>query len=131
MSATRDKSQKVTFVYQNLHALYRQGLAAAKAAPSFTPNSADRAEPLTGVIRGKILKVDQIAAEPAAVVTHEPALLMGKRLGSSATEAVPPSLTLESQRQAIQSLQDNLKTLGDLHSRLRFMLKELEELVKE
>jgi hypothetical protein len=56
----------------------------------------------------------------------------------SSTSASPPSVqnplvkaTQQAQDTAIQSLKDNLKNLNDLHSRLRFMLQELEELVKE
>jgi len=37
----------------------------------------------------------------------------------------------QEQNVALGSLKDNLKTLQQLHSRLRFMLKELEDLVKE
>lgn len=119
MSATRDKNQKVTFVYQNLHNLYRQGLEAAKAAvvpPVAGGSEASASKKLmTGVIRGKVIK------------SYEPVELLAKR-----REAVAPLASSEaSQRQAIESLQQNLKTLTDLHSRLRFMLKELEELVKE
>ncbi len=126
MSATQDKSQKIAFVYQNMHALYRRGLEAAQAAPSATAPS------LTGVVRGKVIK----AYENSSVQAHAPAHLIGKRIEIPASIAAPapvekPTLSMESQRNAIESLQGNLKTLGDLHSRLRFMLKELEELVKE
>ncbi len=125
MSATQDKSQKIAFVYQNMHALYRRGLEAAKAAPSATAPS------LTGVVRGKVIK----AYENPSVQPHAPAHLIGKRIETpSAIAPAPvakPTLSMDAQRGAIESLQGNLKTLGDLHSRLRFMLKELEELVKE
>lgn len=37
MSATRDTSQKIGFVYSNLYSIYKKGVAAAKAAPDVKP----------------------------------------------------------------------------------------------
>jgi len=126
MSANRDKSHKVTFVFQNLHHVYRQGLDAAKSAqvPPPVPSQVARENALAGVVRGKVIKAYE--QQDARVATHQPVELLGKRV-----DATQSAVSMASQRQAIQSLQDNLKTLGDLHSRLRFMLKELEDLVKE
>lgn len=67
MSAERDNSQKVTFVYSNIYKIYQKGK--------------DKEES-------------------------------------------------PKENQAVINLKDNLKALNDLHQRLKFMLTELEELIK-
>jgi len=112
MSASQDKTQKVTFVYSNLYQLYKKGQ-----------------EQPTGpvpVIRkaSKILKADNLR-QSAAVREFAPAEFIGKRVPK-------PEVVLRAEdNQALESLKKNLNDLNDLHSRLRFMLKELEDLVKE
>ena len=115
MSATRDKNSKITFVYSNLHAAYRKGLDAARA--SGTP---------VGLSRGRIIKAYDQHREVKVERHTPPALLRSGR--TAHTVSRPP--VLKQQSEALQSLKDNLKSLTDLHSRLRFMLKELEDLVK-
>ncbi len=106
MSATRDKNQKVAFVYSNLYEIYRKGKDAAVSSPSHN-----------------VLKANDVNQTPFAKVrSYTPAELIGKRIQR------PKSLP--SANPALQSLKDNLKALNDLHARLRFMLQELEELVK-
>ncbi len=46
-------------------------------------------------------------------------------------EGVPVHTQVGTPRESIESLKQNLRSLNQLHSRLRFMLKELEELVQE
>jgi hypothetical protein len=134
MSATRDKSQKTTFVYSNLYQLYRRGKDAAKAAPGVeTPQASfvDLRDAETGERRpeGHVLKArdlrENTAAAPKVEEFRAPELI-GKRIPNPLLKS-----TQQTQDSAIQSLKDNLKNLNDLHSRLRFMLQELEELVKE
>ncbi|MBL7715713.1 MAG: hypothetical protein JNL01_09620 [Bdellovibrionales bacterium] len=112
MSATYDKSQKISFVYSNLHSLYRKGLEAARAselAPKLAGLTTQH-----GLVKGRVIKAHEVSVKPVAV-TASPAV---------------QSRTLH-QRKAIESLQSNLKELNELHSRLRFMLKELETLTKK
>jgi hypothetical protein len=140
MSASRDSSQKFKFVYSNLYQIYRKGKEAAQEAAT--------AEPVAkGLTTGKILKADDLRTEgPLAAVRvnpYTPAELLGPRLaqrapvetvlGALAAPAARPSLTTASRAQsdAIDGLRKNLQNLNELHSRLRFMLKELEDLVKE
>jgi hypothetical protein len=117
MSATRDKTQKITFVYSNLYSIYRKGVEQAReSAPlGLTP----------GLTRGAVIKAAAESAAPAAqpaaprVSAYTPAELIGKRVAKPAS--VSP----------VESLKQNLQQLNDLQARLRFMLKELEDLVKE
>ena len=143
MSATRDKSQNFTFVYSNLYQLYLKGIDAAKSAvvPAPAPTA------LQGLASGKILKasdLNQGAFSAIRIEKHEPTLLMNKRIelrriqeaaaqyNVTASRRVlkPASIPLP-KNEALEGLKENLKSLNDLHARLRFMLKELEELTQE
>lgn len=140
MSATRDQSQKVSFVYSNLYQIYQKGKAEAIAAE--VPNSgavikapevsaqlpAESAKPLAVNPRSHILKTEDLRNQVSSVKVAEynPTAFIGKRVGRPAV--LPPA---QQPTAAITSLKENLKSLNDLHSRLRFMLQELEELVKK
>lgn len=148
MSASRDQNQKITFLYSNLYQLYRKGKEAAKKAPDHSfprPFSldedvarmraaAEKAGPSSRVLKTENLKAPTaVAAAPVATATapttireYRPAELLGKRVAPPASAA-----NLKVQENALESLKQNLKSLNDLHSRLRFMLQELEELVQE
>ncbi len=125
MSATRDPSQKHTFVYSNLYQLYQKGKAAAKAA-----------DVPAGIVTGKIIKADELAPGVVGlrVARHEPPSLIGKRINPGVALSTSPSRSMKvdpSRRQAIDGLRDNLRSPQNLHERLRFMLKEIEELSNE
>jgi hypothetical protein len=161
MSATRDKNQKIAFVYSNMYALYKKGKDAATASTPFAINRTapvEPAAPATGAsrsvsaapvtVKGKlaptvsdidaelsrdreprqhVLKVaNLVESAPASVKinSYSPPEFIGKRI-------VQKPEYLAKQNPAIESLKTNLKTLNDLHSRLRFMLQELEDLIKE
>jgi hypothetical protein len=117
MSATRDKSQKIAFVYSNLYQIYRKGVETAKS--------------------GAVLKSDDLFKPSFAAVQvnpYQPAELLGKRVQKPEgliDVASVRSETMVARSKAIESLKGNLKNLNDLHSRLKFMLLELEDLVKE
>jgi hypothetical protein len=120
MSATRDKSQKITFAFTNFYQLYKKGKEAAQTAqPSAPLEVPQMPSPPSFDPRRHVLKVE--LGSPLAVHAHRPAEFIGKRV------AKPPVLQ---QSTAIVTLRENLKSLTDLHSRLKFMLEELEELVK-
>ena len=137
MSASRDQSQKVAFVYSNLYQLYKKGKAAAQEAQ--VPAEAPIEEPAVAaplvVNKGlapssQILKAEDLnSVEKSSpkVSAYNPTEFIGKRVARPASIPVQASAPKE----AITSLKDNLKSLNDLHSRLRFMLQELEDLVKE
>lgn len=63
-----------------------------------------------------VLKTEPLHRQDVEVKPYKPVELLGKRLHRS-TDAT------------VKSLKTNLSELNDLHSRLKFMLTELEELV--
>ncbi len=137
MSATRDKSQKITFVYSNLYQLYRKG---KDAAVSSDPQAIIRGD-IPASASGQVLKAESLydAASSPKVRSYDPALLLAKRVASKEVPVVgsviqkPASVAsgAQIQNQALTSLRQNLDSLNDLHARLRFMLQELEELIKK
>lgn len=121
MSATHDKSQKTTFVYSNLYQIYKKGKDAAMKA------DVTSAAPFAIPSEKNVLKAGNVAQPESAgpevkISAYTPIDLIGKRV------ARPESISSNS---AINSLKDNLKNLNDLHARLKFMLQELEELVRK
>jgi hypothetical protein len=142
MSASRDKTQKTAFVYSNLYQLYRKGKEAAMQADVPPPPSAESlSETHSSVFQlpnsmgtlaseKNVLKTHDLKAEAApAVNAYQPPSLLAKRIVEK-----PQALQknqMPAQSAAIQSLKENLKTLNDLHARLKFMLEELQDLVKE
>lgn len=135
MSATRDQSQKFTFVYSNLYHLYKKGKDAALNAdvPSNSAAPVAIAKPLVsvdpdatrGVLTGRIIKSEDIRETPK-VTRHEPPRFITKRLEVNRPMKVSPE-----RERAVSGLRDNLKQLKNLQERLHFMLKELEEFTKE
>jgi hypothetical protein len=117
MSANRDKNQRVTFVYSNLYQIYKSGKEAAQAA-----------DPLPGLpVSSTVLKTENLKAG-VEIRPYEPVELIGKRIQKKEIPALAPAKAPDA---TVQGLKDNLKALNDLHQRLRFMLQELEDLVKE
>ncbi|OFZ82600.1 MAG: hypothetical protein A2583_07815 [Bdellovibrionales bacterium RIFOXYD1_FULL_53_11] len=122
MSATRDKAQKFTFVYSNLYKLYKNG----NEAPSTPPIDEVKAQ-AAAFASGRVIKAGDARVTPMKVTNYKPAEFISRRIG-----IVPkPEILRNPQSEALDSLKQNLKSLNDLHSRLRVMLKELEDLTKE
>lgn len=148
MSATRDDTQKISFVYSNLYEIYRKGKKAAQSAPSFVPAMPARADsefkPTTGVvIKAEDMKafaptIRELPVAKPEIEEYRPVELLGKKLTMvpPAPPAMPASLTAKipaapaRAQSAVESLKGNLKNLNELHTRLQFMLKEIEELMK-
>lgn len=159
MSATRDKSQRVTFVYSNLYSIYRKGIERAREGAvreSAAGSPSLGAEALTELAVGRppagqkrlaksfqsgiVIKADDLRnqnqAAPAVIAPppppmarvspYTPAELIGKRVARPASLKDQPASP-----DAVQSLKQNLESLNDLQARLRFMLKELEDLIKD
>lgn len=144
MSASRDQSQKIAFVYSNLYSLYQKGKAAAQDAvlPTDQAPQAKVDAPITAeavaVLQktlpqsGAVIKTGDLnSAEnsSAKVSSYSPTEFIGKRVARPASLPKKASVPA-APKEAISSLKDNLKALNDLHARLRFMLQELEDLVK-
>lgn len=118
MSASHDSSHKITFVYSNFYDLYRKGLDAAQQAPDASPFAGN-----------PVLKTENLKSTVADI---SPAVSGNNAIKLRLKDSQPlPRPALNTQHEALKGLKRNLESLNDLHSRLRFMLGELEELVKE
>ncbi len=150
MPAERDQSQKFKFVYSNLYQIYRKGVEAAKAAPEVVKAGAphpsepadrtvvhavrpvrlremNKMEPTrSGIVTGTIIK--QAHRVQPLVRPHRPAELRpNHRINFSEIHAQAAKV---SARNSMSDLKQNLSELDELQSKLRFMLKELEDLTK-
>lgn len=105
MSASRDRTAKVKFVYSNLYELYRTGKTAALQSDGFQTGQVIRKETFQPG-----LKVERF--QPAEL----------KQVLNLQAHPVAD--------QAVSDLKKNLDTLNDLQSRMQFMLKEIEDLLK-
>lgn len=149
MSATRDKSLKVGFVYSNLYEMYKRVkntpvndesplvLDKATGLPSKSPSL-----PLTGLTKGAIIKPKTLAEaqttmDAAPTVSRfTPPEFIGKRVEHAPLYVAKPEVLKHAQshapaQHAVESLKESLNRLSDLHTRLKFMLKEIEDLSKE
>lgn len=107
MSASRDASQKVAFVYTNFYSLYKKGKKAATVA----------AQPFATV-----------TAPESGRIIRSGHLRPGLRIRDFEPTSFDSPKTTHSKTQAVKHLRDSLNSLKDLRSRLHFMLSELEEL---
>lgn len=129
MSATRDPSQKITFLFTPMGKLVRK-IRNSEPAPSAAPP----AKPP----RSRILKSSDLR-EPGqrpGLVRDYRAREIRETPAHSGTPAIPAALAatdlhLGRQRQALRSMAKNLEELQQIEKRLQFMLLELEELLKD
>ncbi len=113
MSASRDKNQKFTFLYSNLYQIYKNEKSEVfdKEVPS---------TPLGMHSNNRVLKAEDLNSNPSfpIKVTNFRPLELSRTVLSRVSDPV-------------QNLKKNIQELSELHSRLKFMLKELEDLIKE
>ncbi|MGZ3651538.1 MAG: hypothetical protein ACXVB9_11955 [Bdellovibrionota bacterium] len=123
MSAYLDKSQGVTFVYSNIHELYRK----AKDAKLDSPFVAERSHVVGGeqprVLKAKDVKVEEF--KPAELKSEERPFPVP--MGVREAEEKAKRLNMR----PVANLQKNLNDLTDAHEKLRFLLQELESLTKK
>lgn len=126
MSATRDKNQKVAFVYSNLYQIYKKGgtSVSASAGVKTTPvlksqdlHAKNLNHPTFGAVKVNNYTPVEILSRPTKTVKKP--------------EVLKQSEAAQAPASALDSLKQNLNALNDLHARLRFMLQELEDLVKD
>lgn len=104
--AVRDQSQKVGFAYTNIYEIYKKAKHAEVAVSS-----------------GKILKKEDLGE--VKIAKFEP-----RRLNQNPLNQPNPVSDLKNGTpNSFDDLKNNLNRLQDMHSKLRFMLKELEDLV--
>ncbi len=124
MSATRDPSEKVSFLFTPVGKVVERNHE--KRAPS----------------RGRVLKssnLREIAHRPGLVREHRsrqipkssPSVLPSAIPSSLALQLQSSDLRLQQQRQALSQLRQNLTEFQNLQKRFQFILLELEELLKD
>lgn len=132
MSASRDKGQKFTFVYPNFYQIKPKARNEGAVEPVESSPTLERESSVPETNTANVLKTGDLH-EPAfaswKVREYSPAEIISKRVQRQSVAAVSP--VPPASNETIRSLKQNLKSLSDLHSRLRFMLLELEELIKE
>ncbi len=134
MSATRDPSEKITFLFTPMGKLIQKIKdTALPEAPAARPSSATQ--------RSRVLKTGDAreAAQRPGLVREYRARDIRQVPAPAVPETIPASLAgqlaasdyrLHQQREALSSLGKNLEQLQDLEKRLEFMLLELEDLLK-
>lgn len=117
MSATRDRSSGIAFSNTNVYLLYKKSKAANPMAPT--------AEALEKAQTSKVIRAEELGN--MKITKFNPQSL-GRVSMASEFKAEP---VVANQAKSLEDLKSNLNKLQDLHSRLRFMLGELEDLVKK
>ncbi len=143
MSATRDKGSRIAFVYSNLYRIYRD----TKNESEKQNKGLEKVAIPTTRTDQNILKVGDLKSGEFAsrvISEYQPTEFIAKKVDLSRTKEEllkvnPPELPSQevlnrgSSRGgvALDSLKSNLKQLNDLHCRLKFMLGELEDILKK
>lgn len=136
MPAERDRSQKVGFVYSNIYELYKQSQVLAKAEKEALKKggalkSNSRVLRLDDLGNIKVTKFEPKELQKDQPVAIAEVLRQNSALGVNAKIVLhhPDAGTEKKDEAAFQELKSNIERLQDMHSKLRFMLKELEDLV--
>lgn len=117
MSATQDKSQKITFVHSNLYAIQSSKTSATLNAA--LPMIQKKAEASKKSIVLKAADLRKNSLEGIEVKGYIPTPIVGT-----------PVRTVSSSS-ALKDLKENLKALNDLQARLRLMLEDIKESSEE
>ena len=154
MSATKDKNQRFTFVYKDFYKAYKESQKMQKSTTAtkgvvINLRTEQVNQPFTQPSRessNRVLKVgEQRSGQTASSVKvreYKEPELVAKRVETAQIRrdlekktqrlSVGPLVRpLTRNKDTVQDLKNNLKSLQDLHSRLRFMLNELEDLIKD
>jgi len=128
MSANRDKKQRFGFLYSNLYQIY-QAEKMKNEQSTKIPSSFLKEHFKKGIIAGETLKTG-IKIYPETKITQEVPEVKAYNPPVFSNEK-PVTKHLTSQNWAVDNLKKNLNDLSSLHQRLKFMLTELEDLVKK
>ena len=128
MSATRDTSQKATFVYSNLYKLYKQAKAAPQSGAVLKTHDLKSMDPVA-IQPFRPTELLKTRLEQEAKVPHSEELARVRPIPAAVKRVLSP--TERTSAVAVDSLKKNLSELNELHERLKFMLKEIEELTKK
>ncbi len=149
MSASRDKGSRIAFVYSNLYRIYRESQNETKEGAEKT-KVALPSNPTPSPVQQNILKVGDLKNGEFAkheVRSYQPTEFISKKIDLARQKeillSVNPPLGQEGAKltttpaastrggAALDDLKGNLKQLNDLQSRLKFMLGELEDILKK
>jgi hypothetical protein len=134
MSATRDPSEKITFLFTPMGKLIqriRETPLPEAPAPRTSP-AAPRSRVLkSGDARESAQRPGLVREYRARDIRQVPAPTVPEAIPQSlAGQLASSDFRLQQQRHALASLGKNLDQLQELEKRLQFMLLELEELMK-
>jgi ABC-type Zn uptake system ZnuABC Zn-binding protein ZnuA len=120
MSATKDKSSRHTFIFDNFYQIYKKGKENTSNSQSVFKAKANS---------NSIVTIPGLKTE-FQVREHKPVEFVAKKIE---IKNIQKELSPDPKKAdwAVQNLKKNLTELDHLHKKLRFMLNELEELVSE
>ena len=132
MSASRDKSQRVAFLYTNLYQLYRKEKGSDQLDKHQVKSGLDKLSMLSfstdavkrATFHSNIIKAGQAEAksvQPLAAKYHP------RNLENAQPHPLDP-LRLPGADRAVVDLRENVQRLQGLQKRLRFMLNEIDDL---
>lgn len=85
--------------------------------------------------KSQVIKAEQVATQEKSgavrIEAYRPTHFIGKEVKSASKEFVPTPKFLRTAPPAVEGLKKNLSELNDLHQRLKFMLGELETIMKK
>lgn len=128
--ATRDKAVGVAFSKSNVYQLYRKAKAEniQNTVPSKTALNPSTLKPSSRVIRSEDI-------DKAGVIKFKPTPLKEIPFQEENKIEVKTEISYFSEKdlemKSVEELQENFKKLQNMHSKLKFMLKELEDLVNK
>ena len=134
MSATRDPSEKITFLYTPMGKLVRK--IRETEIPAAAPA---RPKAPMGLTRSRVLKTDDLRARKAGAreLVREfraPAIApapAAATIAPAARQMFEADASLHRTRAGALGLRQSLGELEDLQKRFRFLLQELEELIQD
>lgn len=124
MSASGDNNSKVKFIFPNLYRIHGKSENQEKSQKKVPSNS-------------KVIKAEDLNSNTLGAIRvnpYTPKEVVGKRVNRPEYLPAAPVKAKTTQSDAthpVEGLKQNLKSLNDLQARLRFMLKELEDLIQE
>jgi hypothetical protein len=119
MSATRDPSQKVGFVYSNLYHLYKKGVQEAKKAPGIEQPG----------LTSSHIKTSQV------IKAYQPQVFSSQRHQWIPERKPTPGFLYQKKNASlhpgVEDLRKNLAALEEVHGRIRVLLNELKEITDQ
>ncbi len=133
MSATRDPSEKITFLYTPM------GKLISKIRETEVPAPPARPKAPAGLTRARVLKTEDLRVRKtgarevvrefrAPAIAPAPAAVA---IAPAARQLFEADASLRRTREGALGLRQSLGELEDLQKRFRFLLQELEDLIQD